>query len=149
MLYAQVCVQEMSVHLQAGKYIGAQGCVMCKGTRVMQKMCRQVCQGVYPSVCVQASCTAVLICANAPVWQSWGEKGGKEERRAEAPPPPQPCSQKSTSSSEVLVSSQSVHGVHAALAVHCPLSSPWSRVPSLDKTLRQTTGQPWQIHTVF
>lgn len=83
------CVQEMSVHLHAGKCIGAQGCVLCKGARVMQKMCRQVCI----QVCVQTSCKAVLICANAPLWQSWGERGGKGERRAEAPPPSHPCSQ--------------------------------------------------------
>lgn len=87
--YVQVCVQEMSVNLHAGKCIGAQGCVMCKGARVMQKMCRQVCI----QVCVQTSCKAVLICANAPLWQSWGERGGKGERRAEAPPPSHPCSQ--------------------------------------------------------
>lgn len=105
-------------------------------------------RSVSKCVCASISHSCAHLCKCTCV-ANLGEREGKEERRAGAPPPPQPCSQKSTSSSEVLISSQSVHGVHAAPAVHCPLSYPWSRVPSLDETLRQTTGQPWHIHTLF
>lgn len=81
-------VQEMSVHLHAGKYIGAQGCVMCKGTRVMQKMCRQVCQwSVSKCVCVckhlaqLCSFVPMHLCGKA------GEKGEEKKREGQKPHP--------------------------------------------------------------
>lgn len=56
---AGMCTSCVSVHRHVCKYIGTQGCVVCKGTGGVQKMCREVCNGVYLSVSTGVSCVHV------------------------------------------------------------------------------------------